>query len=160
MSTQEYYRKKAEYAKSLHERGLPWVKAYGVVRDGDKFLVLKWIIDGKTVYELAGGGVEENETPAEGIVREIREELNIEVEIIRELGVYDKMVKTWRLDDEAYDIPYEIHVFETKLKKRLKSKTVGVEGEYENNKAPTALVDKKTLLTKVAEFTKMGFKLD
>ncbi len=158
MSTQEYFRKKAEYAKSLHERGLPWVKAYGVVRDGDKFLVLTYKkSNGETGYCLSGGGVEETETPAEGMVREIREELNVEVEIIRELGVYDKLVKTWRLDDEVYNIPYEIHVFDTKIVKRLNGH-LGLDGEFDKN-TKTALIDEKTLLSKVAEFTEMGMEL-
>lgn len=155
----EYYRKKAEYAKSLHERGLPWIKAYAAVRDGDKFLVLTYTdANGEISYELAGGGIEENETPAEGIVREIEEELNVKVEIIRALGVYDKMVKTWRLDNETYDIPYEIHVFDTKIVKHVNKKN-GLEGEFEAKGIKTALIDKKTMLSKVAEFTKMGFKL-
>ena len=155
---EEYYRKKAEYAKSLHDRGLPWVKAYGVVRDGDKFLVLTYTKkDGTIGYTLSGGGVDEGETPAEGIVREIREELSVEVEIIRELGVYDKLVKTWRLDDKAYDIPYEIHVFDTKLVKRL-NKQLGLEGEFDSQNT-AVLIDEQTMLSTVAEFTEMGMQL-
>ena len=155
----EYYRKKAEYAKSLHERGLPWVKAYAVVRDGNKFLVLKQTKpDGTIRYELAGGGVDEGETPAEGIKREIKEELGVQVEIIKELGVYDKMVATWRLDDKTYDIPYEMHVFDTKIVKHLNS-NMGLDGEFESRNFNAALIDKKTLLSNVAQFTKMGFKL-
>jgi ADP-ribose pyrophosphatase YjhB (NUDIX family) len=39
---------------------------------------------------LPGGGIEENESPWDGAVREVREELGVEVEITRLTGVYWK----------------------------------------------------------------------
>ena len=114
----DYYRQKALRAKELLDKGLPFVKVYAPVRVGDKFLVLAKQTDNGVIYSLSGGGVDEGETLQQAIKRELMEELNVEVDIIKELGVYDKLFKTWRLDDESFDIRYEIHVFDTKLKNK------------------------------------------
>ncbi len=46
------------------------------------------IINGKkvTYYAIPGGHVEKGETPEDTVVRELKEELNIDIKIIRELG--------------------------------------------------------------------------
>lgn len=40
-----------------------------------------------TVMETAGGGVEEGETPEEAVLREVREELGAQVEVLCKVGV-------------------------------------------------------------------------
>jgi len=47
------------------------------------------VMDGKKniYYAIPGGHVEDDETPEEAVIRELREELNIEIEIIRLLGI-------------------------------------------------------------------------
>ena len=108
--------------------------------------------------ETPGGGVEDGEELISALKRELREELNVEVEIIKELGVYDKLYKTWRLDGESFDIQYEIHVFDTKLKKKLDG-NFGLEGEF-NNSAKIVEIDKETLISSVKVFRDYGIKID
>ena len=40
------------------------------------------------VYALPGGGVEENETPEQAAIREMKEETNLQVKIVRVIGYY------------------------------------------------------------------------
>jgi len=44
----------------------------------------------KDYYALPGGAVEKGETPKQAVIREIKEETNLDVEIESKLGVYDK----------------------------------------------------------------------
>lgn len=153
-----YYKQKALRAKELYDKGLPFVKVYAPVRDGDKFIVLEKTTENGVEYQISGGGVDDGETLEDAIKRELMEELNVEVDVVKELGVYDKLYKTWHLEDESFDIRYEIHVFDTKLKKQHDGK-FGLDGEF-NGKFKIALVDKQTLLSNVKEFRDFGIKLD
>ena len=105
MTSTDFYRQKALRAKELYDKGLPFVKVYAPVRDGAKFIVLEKHRNGKTTYDISGGGVEDGETLEEAIKREIKEELNIEVDAIKELGVYDKFYHPWELDGETFYYP-------------------------------------------------------
>ena len=154
----DYYRQKALRAKQLYDLGLPFIKVYAPVRDGDKFIVLEKHKDNCIFYDIAGGGVDDGETLEEALKRELMEELNVEVEITKELGVYDKMYRQWELDGEKFLIKYEIHVFDTTLKKKMKGK-LGLKGEF-NHDTKVAKIDRDTLLASVAEFKDFGIKID
>ncbi len=158
VSGTEYYRQKAMHVKELLEKGLPFVKVYAPVRVGDKFMVLQKATDKGIRYSLSGGGVDDGETLEEAIYRELLEELNVEVEVIKELGVYDKLYKTWELDGEKFDIQYEIHVFDTKLKRKLEGK-FGLEGEFSDKNMKIVEIDKKTMVENVAEFKDFKIKI-
>ncbi len=45
----------------------------------------------KDKWNFPGGGVEHGETPTEAAIREAKEEIGVDVEIIRPLGVYTKV---------------------------------------------------------------------
>ena len=158
MTKNDYYLIKATRAKELYDKGLPFVKVYATVRDGDNFIVLEKHKDGKIIYDLSGGGVDDNESLEDAIKRELREELKVEVDIIKKLGIYDKFYLTWELNGEKFDVQYEIHVFDTVLKKQLKGKK-GLDGEFDKD-TKIVHIDKSTLLSEVAEFRDFGFKLD
>ena len=87
----------------------------------------------------------------------MKEELNAEVDIIKELGVYDKMFVKYCLDENEFEVQYEIHVFETKLVNMIDGK-LGLEGEFSNN-YEIAKINKETLLKEIAEFSQFGIKL-
>ena len=61
-----------------------------IIIDNDKLLVFfrKKIRDGKeiTYYAIPGGHVEENETLKDALIRELKEEMNLEIEILGYLG--------------------------------------------------------------------------
>lgn len=78
------------------------------------------------LWDLPGGRVERGETPWEGVVREVKEEVGLDVEIVRLVGVYSKKQKndvifsficreigglltiTDEVDDFAYFSPYDL----------------------------------------------------
>lgn len=153
-----YYRKKAEFAKKLYDKGLPFVKVYATVREGEDFIVLKREKEGKISYQLAGGGVDEGEDLTRAVKRELLEELNAVVEVVSELGVYNDLVVPYELDGEKFSVRYEIHVFDTKLI-RFKRGKLGLKGEFDKA-TEIERIDKTTLLNTVAEFCEFNIKLD
>ena len=68
--------------------------AYAVVVDGDRILLSWWNGEGHSepAWSLPGGGVDLPETPAEGAVREVREETGLDVELTGVLTI-DSFVK-------------------------------------------------------------------
>jgi 8-oxo-dGTP pyrophosphatase MutT (NUDIX family) len=61
-------------------------RAAAVVVDGDRVLLMKRHRDGRDYAVLPGGGVEEGETPAEAVLRELHEETTLTAAIERVLG--------------------------------------------------------------------------
>ena len=153
-----YYQNKALIAKELCEKGLPWVKVYAVVRDNDEFIVLTKEKDGKIEYMLAGGGVDKGESLEKAIKREVKEELNMKIEVLGELGVYDNLSVPWTYNGVTYNVQYEIHVLDTKVLK-IKKGRLGLKGEFDKN-TNIARIDEKTLLNNVVEFNSFGIKLN
>jgi 8-oxo-dGTP diphosphatase len=73
----------------------------GIILNFDKILILeKKYNQNESIWDLAGGLVENYETEIETLTREIKEELNIDIDIIRNVGVwhftrhYDKKLVT------------------------------------------------------------------
>ena len=64
----------------------PAVKA--VIQDGDKYLLLKQKVLDKYIYDLPGGKVDFGESPYDTLHREVKEETDLEVEIIKPLGMW------------------------------------------------------------------------
>lgn len=61
-----------------------------IIIEDDKLLVFfrRKLKDGKhiTYYAIPGGHVEENETNEETVIRELKEEMNLDIEIVKYLG--------------------------------------------------------------------------
>ncbi|MBF0607491.1 MAG: NUDIX hydrolase [Candidatus Magnetobacterium sp. LHC-1] len=74
--------------------------------DDDRIILTKTYKHGsqKIIYELPSGSIEDNETPAEGIIREIREEIGYHVDIngLKKIGVV--------LVDPTY-VQARLHIF-------------------------------------------------
>jgi ADP-ribose pyrophosphatase YjhB (NUDIX family) len=68
---------------------VPAVQAL-VQRDGKLLLGRRGIEPGRGKWDVPGGFLEEGEEPLEGLRRELREEIGIEVEVGRFLGVWNQ----------------------------------------------------------------------
>lgn len=67
--------------------------AYAViVDDQERVLLASWNEPSEPLWTMPGGGVELNETPAEGAIREVREETGYDVELVGVLGVDTHLV--------------------------------------------------------------------
>ncbi len=82
----------------------PLVIAVGIVKEGDKFLLdkRKSTIKEWNKWEIPGGKLEFGERIEEAVKRELKEELGIEVELVKQLPSFFQNV--WKLKDR------EIHV--------------------------------------------------
>ena len=54
-------------------------RAAAVIIKNKKLLLFHRHKDGEVYYVLPGGGIEKNESPEEAVIREVKEELNLEV---------------------------------------------------------------------------------
>lgn len=95
------------------------VGVFGIIRDKEN-RVLLCLRNDYNLWNLPGGGLEANESPREGVLREVKEETGLDTEIIRLAGVYSKEGKNEiifsfecrviggkpTLNDEAKDIRY------------------------------------------------------
>ena len=152
-----YYQQKAKYAYDLFLQGKPFKKVYAVVQKGDKYVVLH--NKTKNSYQLSGGGVDKGEDNIKAIKREIVEELNMQINIIKSLGTI-KYFKTWRYEGKEFDVDYEAEIFYTSFVSYENNTKFGIEGEFDDKKIDIVEISKETMLQKVAEFTKFGLKFE
>lgn len=65
---------------------LPAVKA--IIKNGNKFIVIKQKLPGKTVWDLPGGKVDYGESPLDTLLREVKEEINLSIKILKPIGIF------------------------------------------------------------------------
>ncbi len=65
------------------------VRATAIIRQHDKILLLDQNVNAERSWSLPGGKLEEDETLAEGVAREVREETGLEIEVGRLLYICD-----------------------------------------------------------------------
>ncbi len=65
-----------------------FVAAKAIIENQGKYLVVKQKIGNGFVYDLPGGKIAFGESPEETLKREVREEVGLEIGIIRLLGVW------------------------------------------------------------------------
>ncbi len=58
----------------------------GIIFDGEEFLIFYRRRVDRIYYALPGGGIEEDETPSETVIRELKEEFCVDVEVLGYLG--------------------------------------------------------------------------
>jgi 8-oxo-dGTP diphosphatase len=64
----------------------PAVKA--IIKQDDKYLFIKQSIEGEEIWDLPGGKVEYGESPYDTLSREVREEINNKITIIKPIGLF------------------------------------------------------------------------
>lgn len=73
-----------------------------ILHDGKIFATQRGYGDFKDGWEFPGGKIEEDETPEHAIVREIREELNTEIEPIRLLDTIEEDYPTFHISMKCF----------------------------------------------------------
>ncbi len=155
-----YYKNKAKKMYNLYINNLPCKKVYAAVKKGDKFVVLKDEKNPKWKYQLSGGGVEDGEDNVSAIKREIYEELNMNVKVIKSLGIIN-YVATWEFEGKKFDVKYEAEIFLTEFVCYLNNNKFGVDGEFDNSAiSGIAEISKFEMLENVSEFKKHNILLD
>ena len=154
-----YQEKKAKYAYGLYLKGEPFRKVYAAVEKDGKFLVLKdqsperlW------PYSLSGGGVDEGESNEQAIKRELLEELNAHVEIVKSLGTFNYMSKR-KYKDFEFDLECVAEIFYTRFLSYGSHKDFGLDGEFDNRTA-VAEISKQELLEGCYEFATKSVSCD
>ncbi len=59
-----------------------------LIKKEDKYLILKQRFNNQTCFDLPGGRVELGENPYETLVREVKEETFLDVEIVKPVGMW------------------------------------------------------------------------
>lgn len=59
-----------------------------LIRHEDKFLILKEALHKGDVWDLPGGKIEYGEAPLDALKREVKEELDLDVQVLRPLGMW------------------------------------------------------------------------
>ena len=154
----KYFEKKARHAYTCYKENKPRQKVYAVVEKEDKFVVLKGREGAKYKYNLSGGGVEKGEDIITAIKREVLEELNIECEFVKTLGVICDKSK-WEYKGKSFWVDDRMEIVYVKFLKYAKNSSYGIKGEFESQDI-IAEVTKQEMLDNVAEFAKYGVKLD
>ena len=150
-----YNEEKARKMYNLYVQGKPCKKAYAAVEKDDKYVVLKNAEGRKSKYSIAGGTVEENEINSEAIVREVYEELNMNVEVVKSLG-FINWTQTWTYQDKTFEMPYEVEVFLTKFISHVNKDKLGLDGEFDNSNISVVEISKEEMLNNVYEFVVKG----
>ncbi len=70
---------KTEYGRPTTEKATFLIRCRAVIVCGDKILAVKHF-EGATYYALPGGRMEKGESPLECMKREVKEELNVEIQ--------------------------------------------------------------------------------
>ena len=152
-----YYTNKAKLAYELHSKGLPFRKTYAVVEKDGKFLVLT-ATKGKHKYMLAGGTIDNGEDVNTAVIREVMEELNVNVEVVKHLGTI-KYQSNWNYEGNSFVMENVAEIMYTKFVGFSNNDKLGLDGEFDSD-TQVALVSKEEMLNNVAEFVTFGVKLD
>lgn len=92
------------------------IAAHGLIKNGNKYLILhRALTDGYMPgkWDLAGGTIEFGEDPIEALDREILEETNLKVEVIRPLYIYSFISNPQR---HQFQIVYECKYLKGEVK--------------------------------------------
>jgi len=100
------------------------MRSSAIIIQDNKILLIHRFRDGEEYYVFPGGAVEANETPEQAVIREIKEETNLDAEIERKL---------WEHEND-YDKRTYVCYLITKFKGKLELGGPEVERSSEENK--------------------------
>lgn len=116
--------------------------AVGILRKGNKVLSLKGFDHkkGQTFYRLLGGGIEFGERAETTVVREFKEELDINVKVVRHLGVDENIFIYEGCSGHEIAFFFEVELVNPD---DAQKQFVFVEDELRNNEVVWAEIDGK-----------------
>ena len=59
-----------------------------LIENKGKYLILEQEYQGKKILDLPGGKIDYNETPYDALIREVKEETCLEIEVVKPVGVW------------------------------------------------------------------------
>jgi len=59
-----------------------------LIEDNGKFLIIEQEFNGKKYFDLPGGKVKHGESPYNALIREVKEEVSLDIEIIKPVGIW------------------------------------------------------------------------
>lgn len=80
----------------------PEFGALAVIKDGDTVLLTKR--EDFEVWCLPGGGIDSGESAAEAVIREVKEELGLDVAVVRAVGFYSRPLES------KHNIVFEVQI--------------------------------------------------
>lgn len=83
-------------------------RSQAVVCRGDKLLLVEHEMFGRNFYNLPGGGIEDDETPAEAALRELEEETGMKGRILRPLTIEYKPDLESRIFSFLIEVPEDM----------------------------------------------------
>ncbi|MBU0597450.1 NUDIX domain-containing protein [Patescibacteria group bacterium] len=105
--------KKCEFV--FYQNSSPTVSAIIISSDGKVLLVKRGINPKKGYWDTPGGFLEEGEDPVVGIKREIKEELGVNVRVVRLLGIYMDLYNHQYMI-RTLNIAYQARIISGKIK--------------------------------------------
>lgn len=76
-----------------------------VIKKGDTFLILKFIKNDFSIWDLPGGRIKYKDSPLDALKREVKEETNLGIDILKSIGVW------WFYPSHIKDVQVVCHTF-------------------------------------------------
>ena len=120
LENQEFFKcRKCEFI--FYNNPKPAVAGIIFNKRGELLLTKRGIKPFLGMWDLPGGFVSANENPSESIIREIKEELNLDVEIINIKDTFLEKYKNKGKDDEEYIVVLIVYNIKIKSFKNIKA---------------------------------------
>lgn len=152
-----YLEKKAKHAYKCYKKNVPRRKVYSVVEKDGRYLVLWNKPESRFKYSLAGGSIEKRETLEVAIIRELQEEMNINVEFVKKLGSIMTKSK-WNYKGKEFEVNDDISVVLTRFVSYSDRSQLGLEGEFEIQDIVVE-ISREEMIDNVYEFVEGGIIL-
>lgn len=78
-----------------------------IIREGQLLMVKQYVFGGRIVWNFPGGGIEEDETPEQACIREVKEETGFETVIKSLLSIEDHHKYTYVADIIGGEIGFD-----------------------------------------------------
>ena len=111
------------------------VRIYGILIHENQLLVSDEHIKGMNITKLPGGGLEYGEGPLDCVVREFKEELNLDVEVVSHFYTTDFFVNSaFSANNQIISIYYTVKTIQAFNPKKVDFKTSNMPFDFDKQK--------------------------